>query len=198
MLPSRPRPTSAVPRRSLVRALLRVIVACLLLACVPARADVIPVRSADLRVEEGEVLLSAQFDLELTPALDQALHKGIPLYFTVEFELTRPRWYWLDEKVAQWSITHRVSYNELTRTYRVSSGPLSQPFESLDDVLRFVGRVTSRPVARADALARAARYEAALRMRLDVSQLPKPFQLNALASHEWQLASEWHRWSFTP
>jgi hypothetical protein len=177
---------------------MRLLVACALLACLTALADVIPVRSTDLRVEEGDVLLSGQFDVTLTPALEEALHKGIPLYFLVEFELTRPRWYWLDEKVAQWSITHRVSYAELTRQYRVSSGPLSQPFESLDDVLRFVGRVSSRPVARADALAKGARYEAALRMRLDVSQLPKPFQLNALASHEWQLASEWHRWSFTP
>jgi hypothetical protein len=188
----------ALPRRTTGRVLLRLLLAWALLACGPALADVIPVRSADLRVEEGDVLLSAQFDVELTPALDQALHKGIPLYFTVEFELTRPRWYWVDEKVAQWSITHRISYTELTRQYRVSSGPLSQPFESLDDVLRFVGRVASRPVARADTLVAGARYDAGLRIRLDVSQLPKPFQLNALASHEWQLASDWHRWSFTP
>jgi len=172
--------------------------ALLFFACAPLCADEIPVRAADLRIEDGEVLLSAQFDVALTPALEQALHKGIPLYFVVEFQLTRPRWYWVDEKVVAWSITHRVSYTELTRAYRVSSGPLSQPFESLDDVLRFVGRVSSRPVAPADALTKGARYEAALRMRLDASQLPKPFQLNALASHEWQLASEWHRWSFTP
>ena len=198
MLPPSPRPPQAPVRRPLPWRLLRLVLALLVLACAPARADDIPVRAADLRVEDGEVLLSAQFDVALTPALEQALSKGIPLYFLVEFQLTRPRWYWVDEKVAEWSITHRLSYTELTRQYRVSSGPLSQPFESLDDVLRFVGRVSSRPVARADALAKGARYEAALRMRLDASQLPKPFQLNALASHEWQLASEWHRWSFSP
>jgi len=198
MFPSRPRPTPALPSRSKARRFLHVVLALVLIACPPALADEIPVRSADLRVEEGEVLLSAQFDVALTPALEQALQKGIPLYFVVEFQLTRPRWYWVDEKVVEWSISHRVSYTELTRQYRVSSGPLSQPFDALDDVLRFVGRVSSRPVARADMLTRGARYEAALRMRLDSSQLPKPFQLNALASHEWQLASEWHRWSFTP
>lgn len=176
----------------------RAIVALVLVACTAALADVIPLRSSELRIEEGEVLLSAQFDVSLTPALEAALQKGIPLYFTVDFELTRPRWYWVDEKIAQWSISYRVSYAELTRQYRVASGPLSQPFDSLDDVLRFVGRVSSRTVAQASALAKDARYEAALRMRLDVSQLPKPFQLNALASHEWQLASDWHRWSFSP
>jgi len=163
MFPSRPRPTPALPSRSKAQRFLHVVLALVLLACPPALADEIPVRSADLRVEEGEVLLSAQFDVALTPALEQALQKGIPLYFVVEFQLTRQ--------------------------YRVSSGPLSQPFDALDDVLRFVGRVSSRPVARADMLTRGARYEAALRMRLDSSQLPKPFQLNALASHEWQLAS---------
>jgi hypothetical protein len=112
--------------------------------------------------------------------------------------LTRARWYWLDEKVAEWSVTYRVSYSPLTRQYRVASGPLGQTFESLDDVERFIGRVSSRPVARAEMLAKGARYEAALRIRLDVTQLPKPFQVNALALREWQLASDWHRWSFTP
>jgi hypothetical protein len=197
--PSRPSAHATRPniaRRAALRAL--VAAALLPLAADRVRADVIPVRSAELRIDDGEVLLSAQFHIALTPALDEALHKGIPLYFTIEFELARPRWYWIDEKVTQWSITHRVSYSELTRQYRVSSGPLSQPFESLDDVLRFIGRVSSRPVARADQLTKAARHDAAIRIRLDVNQLPKPFQLSALTSHEWQLASEWHRWTLVP
>jgi len=156
------------------------------------------VRSAKLSVEEGDVLLSADFDFALTAALEQALDKGVPLYFTIELELTRARPLWFPEKVAEWSITYRVSYNSLTRQYRVSSGPLGQTFESLDDVQRFIGRVTSRPVARADELTKGVRYEAALREKLDVNQLPKPFQVNALASPQWQLSSDWYRFSFTP
>ncbi|HVO89798.1 MAG TPA: DUF4390 domain-containing protein, partial [Casimicrobiaceae bacterium] len=115
-----------------------------------------------------------------------------------EFELTRIRRYWIDEKVLDWSNTYRISYNAITQQYRVSSGPLGQAFESLDEVLRFIGRVAGRPVARVDALTKGARYEAAVRLRLDVNQLPKPFQLNALASREWQLSSEWYRFTFTP
>jgi hypothetical protein len=34
-------------------------------------------------------------------------------------------------------------------------------------------------------------------MRLDVTQLPKPFQINALASRDWNLASEWFRWTLS-
>lgn len=163
-----------------------------------SRADTIPVVSARLEAEEDDVVLSAEFDFELTPALEQALEKGIPLYFIIEFELLRKRPLWFPEKVAQWSITYRVSYNSLTRQYRVSSGPLGQTFESLADVQRFLGHVSSRPVARIDDLVKGARYEAAVRERLDVNQLPKPFQINALASRDWQLSSDWHRFEFTP
>jgi hypothetical protein len=163
-----------------------------------AAADEIPVTSGSLRVEDGEVLLSAEFALSLTPALEQALDKGVALYFTIDFELTRTRAFWFPEKIAQWSITYRVSYSSLTRQYRVSSGPLGQAFESLDDVERFIGHVASRSVANAGDLSKGDAYEAAVRMKLDVNQLPKPFQLNALASREWQLASDWHRFEFTP
>jgi len=164
----------------------------------PLGADEIPVTSASLRVDEGEVLLTAEFNVSLTPALEQALDKGVPLYFTIEFELLRMRPFWFPDKVAQWSITYRVSYSALTRQWRVASGPLGQTFESLDEVERFIGRVVSRPVAPATDLVKDATYEGAVRMKLDVNQLPKPFQVNALASREWQLASDWHRFAFSP
>jgi len=183
------------------RAALCGILACLLaltLSVTPARADVVPVKSAELRLEADEVLLSAEFDVTLTSTLEEALQKGIALYFTTEFELSRMRPFWLDEKVAQWSITYRVSYGALTRQYRVASGPLGQQFESLEEVERYIGRVASRPVAHADQLSKGSRYEAAIRIKLDVNQLPKPFQVNALASRDWTLQSEWHRWSFIP
>lgn len=175
-----------------------VLAACWLAVSSPVRADTIPVKTAELRIEEGEVLLNAEFEFSLNPTLEEALEKGIPLYFVLDFELTRGRWYWLDEKVAQTALVYRVSYNALTRQYRVASGLLTQMFNSLEEVERFIGRITSRPVASADALTKGARYDAAVRLRLDVNQLPKPFQVNALASREWTLASDWQRWSFTP
>jgi hypothetical protein len=186
----------ASPRRR--RLVLGLAAAAALFATPLARAANIPVNSASLRVDEGDVLLSAEFGVSLTPALEQALDKGVPLYFTIEFELVRTRFLWFPEKIAQWSITYRVSYSSLTRQYRAASGPLGQTFDSLDDVERFIGHLGSRPVARADEVAKGVRYEAAVRIRLDVSQLPKPFQVNALASREWQLASDWHRFTFTP
>jgi len=200
-------PTSAPPirvprpdaRARLVAAAL--CVAALLFAALgamPARADTIAVTSAELRAEEDGYYLNADFDLTVNATLEEALQKGIPLYFLLEFELARPRWYWLDEKILSSTTNYRVSYNALTRQYRVSSGLLGQTFDTLAEVERLLSRVTSRLVARRDELAKGVRYEAAVRLRLDVNQLPKPFQVNALASRDWTLQSDWRRWSYTP
>jgi len=164
----------------------------------PVRANTIAVKSAELREADDAYVLNAEFDLAFSPTLEEALQKGLPLYFVFEFELLRPRRYWLDEKILELSTQYRVSYNVLTRQYRVQSGLLGQTFDGLDEVERFLSRVTSRPVAQRDQLVKGVQYEAAVRLRLDVNQLPKPFQVNALASREWSLQSEWYRWSFTP
>lgn len=169
-----------------------------LLPAAPALGDTIGVKSAELLAEDDNYVLNAQFDLAFNPTLEEALQKGVSLYLVLEFELARPRWYWFDQKLVQMSVQYRLTYNPLTRQYRVTSGLLGQQFDSLEEVERLLSRVVSRPVIRKDALSSGERYEAAVRLRLDVAQLPKPFQINALASRDWSLQSEWYRWSFTP
>jgi hypothetical protein len=171
--------------------------ATLWLAIGVALADTIGIKSAELLLEDDDYVLNAQFDVAFNPTLEEALQKGVSLYFVLEFELGRPRWYWVDEKVAELSVQYRLSYSPLTQQYRLSSGLLSQQFDSLDEAERLLSRVVSRPVVARDALVKGARYDAAVRLRLDVAQLPKPFQINALASRDWSLQSEWYRWSFT-
>ncbi len=120
------------------------------------------------------------------------------MHFVVEFALIHPRWYtaylW-NKSVAELQQRYRLSYNALTRQYRLSFGALHQNFDTLDDALVLLGRLRPRFVVDADALDEGKVYEAAIRMRLDVSQLPKPFQINALASRDWNLSSEWFRWT---
>lgn len=171
------------------------LLALLALPCL-ARADTVQVRSAELRFEDDGCYLNAEFELVLNSTLEEALQKGVPLYFVLELEVTRPRWYWFDEKLLSYSTQYRISYNPLTRQYRVATGLLGQNFDSIEEIQRMLSRVTSRQVARRDQLPRGTRLEAALRLRLDVNQLPKPFQVNAITSREWSLQSEWHRWSF--
>lgn len=163
-----------------------------------ALADGIQAVSGALTEGEEAYVLNAEFDIAVNPTLEEALAKGLPLYFVTELEVVRPRWYWLDEKVLSYQQTSRLSYNALTRQYRLSTGAFHQNFPALSDALNVLQRVRNKPVLEKGALRKDASYAAALRLRLDVSQLPKPFQLNALASKEWSLASEWLRWTVTP
>jgi hypothetical protein len=181
------------------RACVRLVgVALLALASIPAHADSVELNAAEVRVEDDQVLLNVDFALSINSTLEEALQRGIPLYFLLEVEVQRPRWYWFDEKVLTHTTQYRVSYLPLTRQYRVASGLLSQTVESVSEVERLIGRVTARAIANASELEKGARYDVVVRLRLDQNQLPKPFQINALASREWHLASESRRIPFTP
>jgi hypothetical protein len=163
-----------------------------------AHAEGIEVRNAALVAGEDGYFLEADFEIALNPTLEDALNKGVPLYFLLEFEVIRPRWYWLNEKVLNNQQQYRLAYNALTRQYRLGLGSLFQNFASLSETLDFLSRVRRRQVLEPGTLTKGTTYMAGVRMRLDVSQLPKPFQLNALASRDWNFGSEWHRWSVTP
>ncbi len=139
----------------------------------------------------GAIVLNATFEFELPQALEEAVQKGIALYFNIEFELFRKRWYWFNRKVSSETLTYRLSYSPLTRQYRLARGGLSQPFDSLEEALALVKSVRNWKVADRTQLSPRDDYEAQVRMRLDVSQLPKPFQVNAITSREWSLASDW-------
>jgi len=162
----------------------------------PAQAEKIAIDHISLEGSDEGYALDADFEIELSPRLEDAINKGVALYFEVEFELTRRRWYWFDEHPVSRQLMLRLYYHALTRQYRVSSGALYQSFSTLPDALRLLSRVRSWQVLERKQVDAGTDYQAALRMRLDVNQLPKPFQVNALTSREWNLASEWRRWPF--
>jgi hypothetical protein len=87
----------------------------------PARADTILVRSAEIRAEDDDYVLNADFELTLNATLEEALHRGVPLYFILEFESapagTGSTTSLRDERPVP------IAWNALTRQYRVSSGP---------------------------------------------------------------------------
>jgi uncharacterized protein DUF4390 len=172
--------------------------ALLLVVAVPALAEGIEVKSAAIVPDEDGWSLEADFDIQFSPRLEEAINRGVPLYFVVEFELARPRWYWLDEKPVQVSQTYKISYTPLLRQYRLSVGNLYQNFTRLDEVTRVLSRLRGWHVADKGALKKDTTYQAGLRMRLDTAQLPKPFQVNAIASRDWTLASDWQRWTINP
>ena len=173
----------------------RFIVALASAAALCARADEIAVSEASLRAVDDALVLAADFEFELNPRLGEVVANGVPLYFVVEFELARPRWYWFDEKTASGNLQRRLSYHALSRQYRLSTGMLQQSFATLEEALNVLRRVRNWPVVDRTAIFADSEYEATVRMRLDITQLPKPFQLSALTSRELHLESPWKRFT---
>jgi hypothetical protein len=164
-----------------------------LLSAAPTQAQEIEVRDVALRSVEEGLTLDVDFGFELTPRLAEVVANGVPLYFSVEFELTRRRWYWFDETAASQRLSLRLSYHALSRQYRLSTGLLQQSFPTLEEALNVLQRVRNWLVVDRTVRLSDADYEAAVRMRLDTALLPKPFQLSALTGRDLHLESSWKR-----
>lgn len=178
---------------------LRHLLALLLFVPVLAWAADIEIANPQILAGDDGYVVSADFKFELTPRLEEAVTKGVVLYFVVEFEMTRGRWYWLDEKLVSRSQTHSLSYHALTRQYRLSTGGLHQSFTTLSDALAVLSRLRHWAVIdKGDKFVQPGEsYHSALRMRLDFNQLPKPFQITALGNKDWNLSSDWKSWVAT-
>ena len=163
-----------------------------------ASADEIELLEARLEQSEDGVVLNAEFSFDFNARLEQAVTNGVALYFVVEFELTQPRWYWFDEKTATRRRQTRLSYHALSRHFRLSTGLLQQNYATLGEALAVLRRVRNWVVLEKGVPLSDANYQASVRMRLDLSLLPKPFQVNALTSREWHLDSEWRRFGWRP
>jgi hypothetical protein len=158
-----------------------------------AAEDRIAVSRAAIEVRHGTdpgTFVDAQFALQLPASLRDAVDHGIALYFVIELEISRHRWYWFDRRVLDDSIQYRLSFSPLTRQYRLSRGGLALPFDTLDQALATMRRVVQWRVADAELLDDD-KAQARIRLRLDTSMLPKPFQVNALTDRDWTLTSDW-------
>ena len=148
--------------------------------------------------EDGSTMLNAEFVIDLGPRLEEAVSRGVPLYFNLEFELTRPRWWWSNESTVSKTTQYRLSYTALTRQYRLTTGNLHRNFSSLDEALRVLSRFVDFTVAEKGALKAGESYDVGMRLSLDRSQLPKPLQVDAIANKDWQVETRVLRWHYVP
>jgi hypothetical protein len=166
----------------------------------PARAQAPPAEVTQLVVERNDdgVHLSATVSFELPLVVEEALAKGIPMYFVAEAAIFRDRWYWTDKRVASAARHMRLSFQPLTRRWRlqVSSAPignsglvLGQMFDSREEALAAVQRVSRWRIADAADIDPQATNTVEFRFRLDVSQLPRPFQIGAVGQSEWNISA---------
>ncbi len=162
-----------------------------------ASAEGIKIQSAELERVDSDWLLNATFKIDLTPGLEDAVQKGVVLYFQTEFDLTRSRWYWFDEKATLAQRQTRLSYQPLTQQYRIASEGFSFSAKTIFEALQAVGSIGGWRVIDNNQIDPSKSYTAALRMTLDLSKLPKPFQVNALNNRDWNVSSDWLRFPFS-
>ena len=173
----------------------------LMLAQPPAYAGAvsrIEPKEAAIRFDEDAYVLAAEFAIELGDRFEEAVARGLPLYFKLELVIERPRKYWIAEHITTRVVDYKLTYSSLTRQYRIHNGVLQQNFSGLADALRVLGRVSRLTVGEKSLLTEGENYQATLRLALDRSQLPKPFQVDALTDRSWQIETEPLRWNFKP
>ena len=164
-----------------------------------------PARAADIgqfsveRAEDG-IYLSANVRFDLPSVVEDALLKGIPLFFVAEVNLYESRWYWTDKRVSSAARTIRLAYQPLTRAWRVnivngvvqgSSGlraTLNQNYDSLADALSASRRLSRWRVADNADVEPDVSYKMEFSYSLDLSQLPRPFQIGVVGQKDWTIA----------
>ena len=148
---------------------------------------------------EDEILVSAQVSFELPTAVEEALLKAIPMYFVVRADITKERWYWYDKKVVTAERYMRIAYQPLTRRWRLNvttgadrSGStglvLNQSFDTLPQAMSVIKRIFRWKIAEANDLD-GSKHKLELRFRLDLSQLPRPFQIGAIGQSDWDVGA---------
>lgn len=169
-----------------------------LLCCAVAQAGSIEPKSATLVADDRGYAVNAEFAVQIGARLDEAVSKGVPLYFRFEIQIKRKRWYWIDEHLAGRVLRYRLSYQALTRQYRLSLGNLHTNYDTLDEALQALGRIARLHVADKAELPVGEPLTAAVRLSLDHAQLPKPLQVDALADRDWQVEAGILTWQFVP
>jgi len=162
-----------------------------------ARADEPRVARIEPVIRDGKLELDAEIEIALNDQLRDAAERGLPLYFTADLVISRSRWWWFDETVVDTTLTWRVVYNALTRQWRAGAGELTLPVSSLDQAMDMVRHIRNWQLVDVSDLDYGVTYSGQLRLRLDTSQLARPFQVNALNSSSWSLATPWADFSFS-
>lgn len=146
---------------------------------------------------DQELMLDVDFQLELGSLVREAAERGVPLHFAVDLEISSPRWWWLDKVLVKTSMNRRITFNTLTRQWRVASGDLFMPVGSLDEAMEVISRIRGWPVSPTDRFEPGVKYDGKVRIRLDASQLALPLQIESSKRSDWALASNWLSFDFS-
>ncbi len=159
----------------------------------PARAETgdVELMNCELSRRTDGLYLSADWEFDLSTSLIECLRRGIALYFVCEVRLQKSRWYWFDKTLLEAELLQRISFSPLSRTYRFSRGGISQTYDTFEQIMPLVRHIAGWRIADNQALQDNSFTKLELRMRLDVSRLPKPLQVSLGGNSDWSLDSDW-------
>jgi len=193
-MPSPPPPRLPVTRRQLLAWPLVTVGGGLGLAAtaLPAWASAPAIELLTLRLQRADGVLSLDFAarIHLSRAVEEALQRGVPVYFTAQAQLLRNRWYWRDERVARVQRTWRLAFQPLTSSWRVGFGGLNQTQATLEEALASLSRLSDWKIADLAQVDPDSRHYVEFSFRLDTSQLPGPMQFGLTTQADWTLGVE--------
>jgi hypothetical protein len=158
-----------------------------------AQADVLRIEPV---VIDAELSMDIDTQLSLNSTMRQALNRGLPLFFSIEVKIKQPRWWWFDKDLVDTRLTRRLSFNNLTQQWHISTGDLSVTFASFEQAQAALRRVRNWPVALSDRFNPDTTYIGQVRIRLDTTQLARPLQLDPANRNDWTLSSPWKAFEF--
>ena len=156
----------------------------------PAQAQGVEVAILSTSRQDGLLTLDFAVRVTLTKSVEDALQRGVPIYFVAQADLKRNRWYWRDERVARVTRSWRVAYQPLTGTWRVGLAGLQQTLGSLAEAMNTASRSAGWRLADLSQIDPDSRYTVEFSYRLDTAQLPGPMQFGLVGQSDWALSVE--------
>jgi len=154
----------------------------------------IQIKHAELQPQDEYYNLNADVEISLDDEIEEAINKGVPLNFLIEFQIVSPRKYWFDDEIVTTSRSISLSYHALSRLYLVNRGAHQKSFETLSEARQELAQIKDWRVLDKAQVEKGGNYKAALLFRLDQSKLPKAIQVDTISSEKWNLSSEKFEW----
>jgi hypothetical protein len=167
----------------------------LLFACAQVfAASSLQIKSAELTSQDEFYHLDANIEVKFDKEIEEAINKGVPLSFLMEFQIVSPREYWFDDEIVTQTQSIVLSYHALSRQYLVTKGEHQLSFDSLSEATKELGNFKDWKVVEKSLIEKGEPYKAALLIRLDKTKLPKAIQVDTLSTEKWNLVSQKFEW----
>lgn len=168
------------------------------LALSPAIANEygISIKHLELIRQAETYKIDSEIDYQLSPTAKEALEKGIPLTWDVQFEIRQPGFIWA-KRIYKKRLRYTLQYHALLKQYKVI-GPDNhlEMFLSLTAALNYMASPLRGITLAAEQLDSGKHYFLAMKTSFNRELLPVPLRPFAYLNRQWFLSSPWMIWPF--